>query len=204
MRDPTGGAEVLRVDGAHEEGGEILYSVSTKEFTGENGVVKKLKGVKIEWVPQPGGPPKMQEIAGSEFELPADLVLLAMGYARLSLRLQEHWGALAGALLGMARIAVPSVMLVLLAARLLPGLWETALERPQGSLFVWAPIPEPYAEMSSLEFATMCVQEGKVAVSPGSGFGPGGEGFVRFALVENEQRITQAIRQLRRGLTKLG
>ena len=71
-------------------------------------------------------------------------------------------------------------------------------------MFVWAPIPEPYSEMSSLEFTTMCVQEAKVALSPGSGFGPGGEGFVRFALVENEKRITQAIRQLRKGLIKLG
>jgi len=73
-------ARVFRVAGAHEEGGEILYSVSTKEFTGENGVVKKLKGVKVEWVPQPSGPPKMQEVPGSEFEIPADLVLLAMGF----------------------------------------------------------------------------------------------------------------------------
>jgi alanine-synthesizing transaminase len=78
------------------------------------------------------------------------------------------------------------------------------IERPRGTMFVWAPVPEPYAEMSSLEFATMLVQEAKVAVSPGSGFGPGGEGFVRFALVENEQRITQAIRGMRKALTKLG
>jgi alanine-synthesizing transaminase len=78
------------------------------------------------------------------------------------------------------------------------------IPRPKGTMFVWAPIPEPYAEMSSLEFATMLVQEARVAVSPGSGFGPGGEGFVRFALVENEQRITQAIRGLRKALTKLG
>ena len=80
--------------------------------------------------------------------------------------------------------------------------WE--IERPRGTMFAWAPIPEPYADMTSLEFATMCVQEARVAVSPGSGFGPGGEGFIRFALVENEQRIQQAIRHLRRGLTKLG
>ena len=73
-------ARILRVAPAHEEGGEILYSVSTKEFAGENGVVKKLKGIKVEWVPQPGGPPKLQEVAGTEFELPADLVLLAMGF----------------------------------------------------------------------------------------------------------------------------
>ena len=78
------------------------------------------------------------------------------------------------------------------------------IEAPRGTMFVWARIPEPYAEMSSIEFATMCVQEAKVAISPGSGFGPGGEGFVRFALVENEQRIQQAIRQFRKGLTKLG
>ncbi len=80
--------------------------------------------------------------------------------------------------------------------------WQ--IERPKGTMFVWASIPEPYTEMTSLEFATMCVQEARVAVSPGSGFGPGGEGFIRFALVENEQRIQQAIRQLRKGLTKLG
>jgi alanine-synthesizing transaminase len=70
-------------------------------------------------------------------------------------------------------------------------------------MFVWAPIPEPYAEMGSLDFARMLVQEAKVAVSPGMGFGPGGEGFVRFALVENEQRINQGIRGIRRALDKL-
>jgi alanine-synthesizing transaminase len=71
-------------------------------------------------------------------------------------------------------------------------------------MFVWAPIPEPYEEMGSLEFAKMLVPEAKVAVSPGVGFGPGGEGYVRFALVENEQRIGQAVRGIRRALTKLG
>ena len=65
-------------------------------------------------------------------------------------------------------------------------------------MFVWAPIPEPYEEMGSLEFAKMLVPEAKVAVSPGVGFGPGGEGFVRFALVENEQRIGQAVRGIRK------
>jgi alanine-synthesizing transaminase len=79
--------------------------------------------------------------------------------------------------------------------------WE--IEKPRGTMFVWAPIPEPYAEMGSLEFAKMLVQEAKVAVSPGMGFGPGGEGFVRFALVENEQRINQGIRGIRRALDKL-
>jgi alanine-synthesizing transaminase len=80
--------------------------------------------------------------------------------------------------------------------------WE--IEKPRGTMFVWAPVPEPYEEMGSLEFAKMLVQEAKVAVSPGVGFGPGGEGFVRFALVENEQRIGQALRGIRKALTKLG
>ena len=80
--------------------------------------------------------------------------------------------------------------------------WE--IPKPKGTMFVWAPLPEPYEEMGSLEFAKMLVQEAKVAVSPGVGFGPGGEGFVRFALVENEQRIGQAIRGIRKALTKLG
>ena len=78
------------------------------------------------------------------------------------------------------------------------------IEKPKGTMFVWAPIPEPYKEMGSLEFAKMMVKEAKVAVSPGMGFGPGGEGFVRFALVENEQRIGQAVRGIRRALPKLG
>jgi len=78
------------------------------------------------------------------------------------------------------------------------------IPKPMGTMFVWAPLPEPYEEMGSLEFAKMLVQEAKVAVSPGVGFGPGGEGFVRFALVENEQRIGQAIRGIRKALTKLG
>ena len=80
--------------------------------------------------------------------------------------------------------------------------WE--IEKPKGTMFVWAPIPEPYREMGSMEFALMCVSEAKVAMSPGVGFGLGGDGFVRFALVENEQRIGQAVRGLRKGLTKLG
>jgi alanine-synthesizing transaminase len=58
--------------------------------------------------------------------------------------------------------------------------------------------------MGSVEFASMLVREAQVAVSPGVGFGPGGEGYVRFALIENEQRTQQAIRNLRRTLTKLG
>jgi alanine-synthesizing transaminase len=79
--------------------------------------------------------------------------------------------------------------------------WE--IPAPRGTMFVWAPIPEPYAEMDSVEFCSMVVADCAVALSPGAGFGPGGEGFVRFALIENEQRIHQGIRNLRRGLVKL-
>jgi alanine-synthesizing transaminase len=77
------------------------------------------------------------------------------------------------------------------------------VEPPKGTMFTWAKIPEEYAEMGSVEFASFLVREGHVAVSPGVGFGPGGEGHVRFALIENEQRTGQAIRNLRRVLTRL-
>lgn len=77
------------------------------------------------------------------------------------------------------------------------------LDKPKGTMFVWAPIPEPYRDMSSLEFSSFLVKEAEVATSPGVGFGPGGDGFVRFALIENEQRVHQAIRNLRRALPKL-
>jgi alanine-synthesizing transaminase len=75
--------------------------------------------------------------------------------------------------------------------------------RPQGTMFAWAPIPEPYRDLGSIEFAKLVVRDANVALSPGVGFGPGGDGYVRFALIENEQRIGQAVRNLRKGLTKL-
>jgi alanine-synthesizing transaminase len=78
-----------------------------------------------------------------------------------------------------------------------------SVERPKGSMFVWAPIPETYRAMGSLEFSKFLVTDADVATSPGVGFGRGGEGFVRFALIENEQRIHQAIRNLRRTLPDL-
>ncbi|MEI7592738.1 MAG: aminotransferase class I/II-fold pyridoxal phosphate-dependent enzyme [Actinomycetes bacterium] len=77
------------------------------------------------------------------------------------------------------------------------------VEPPKGTMFVWAPIPEPYREMGSVAFASYLVKEAQVAVSPGVGFGPDGDGHVRFALIENEQRAGQAIRNLRRALVKL-
>ena len=76
--------------------------------------------------------------------------------------------------------------------------------RPRGTMFAWAPIPEPYRDMGSIEFAKLLVTDCDVAVSVGIGFGPHSDDYVRFALIENEQRIQQAIRNLRRGLTKLG
>jgi alanine-synthesizing transaminase len=77
------------------------------------------------------------------------------------------------------------------------------VHKPRGTMFVWAPIPEPYRELGSIEFASSLVRDAEVATSPGVGFGPGGEGHVRFALIENEQRTKQAIRNLRRALTRL-
>jgi len=73
--------------------------------------------------------------------------------------------------------------------------WQ--VEKPKGTMFVWAPVPEAFRAMGSLEFSKMLIQECKVAVSPGIGFGEYGEGHVRFALVENEQRIKQALRGLK-------
>ena len=77
------------------------------------------------------------------------------------------------------------------------------VERPRGTMFVWAELPEPYRALGSHEFALRLAREAKVAVSPGAGFGPGGDGHVRFALVENEQRILQAVRSIRRALPEL-
>lgn len=76
--------------------------------------------------------------------------------------------------------------------------WEVA--KPKGTMFVWAKLLERFNDQSSLEFARMLAREAKVAVSPGEGFGAGGEGHVRFALVENEERIRQAVRGIGRAL----
>jgi alanine-synthesizing transaminase len=64
-------------------------------------------------------------------------------------------------------------------------------------MFVWAQIPEAFRKMGSLEFSKLLLEKALVAVSPGVGFGPLGEGYVRFALVENEQRIRQATRGIK-------
>ncbi len=75
-----------------------------------------------------------------------------------------------------------------------------AVDRPRATMFVWARLPPPYRGMGSLEFSKLLLREAKVAVSPGIGFGEGGDEYVRFALVENEHRIRQAVRGIKRAL----
>jgi alanine-synthesizing transaminase len=88
--------------------------------------------------------------------------------------------------------------------RLVEGLnragWE--IPKPKGTMFVWGEIPEEFKSMGSLEFSKRLIEEAKVAVSPGIGFGNYGEGYLRFALVENEKRIMQAVRGIRRFINK--
>ncbi len=71
------------------------------------------------------------------------------------------------------------------------------IEKPRATMFVWAPIPEPFTKLGSVEFFKKLLAEAKLAVSPGLGFGATGEGYVRFSLIENEERIRQAIRGLK-------
>jgi alanine-synthesizing transaminase len=80
--------------------------------------------------------------------------------------------------------------------------WE--VEKPKATMFVWAKIPEKYAAMGSIEFSKLLLTEAKVATSPGIGFGEFGEGYVRFALVENEHRIKQAVKGIRNLLRPTG
>ncbi len=78
------------------------------------------------------------------------------------------------------------------------------VEPPRGSMFVWAQIPEPFRKAGSLDFSKMLLEKALVAVSPGIGFGPLGEGYVRFALIENEHRTRQALRGIRQFLKEAG
>ncbi len=71
------------------------------------------------------------------------------------------------------------------------------VEKPKATMFVWAPIPEQYRALGSLEFTKKMLQQAKVAVSPGIGFGEYGDAFVRFGLIENEHRTRQAVRGIR-------
>ena len=80
--------------------------------------------------------------------------------------------------------------------------WQVTL--PKATMFVWAPIPEPYRHLGSLDFSKMLLRDAKVAVSPGIGFGEYGDGHVRFSLIENEERTRQALRCVRQMLQKDG
>jgi alanine-synthesizing transaminase len=77
------------------------------------------------------------------------------------------------------------------------------MERPRGTMFVWAPIPGPYERMTSAEFSIHLLEKAGVAISPGVGFGPSGEGFVRFALVEDTARIEEAVGRIGQALDRL-
>jgi alanine-synthesizing transaminase len=77
-----------------------------------------------------------------------------------------------------------------------------AIDKPKGTMFVWARIPEAFRSMGSVEFSKYLIEAGKVAVSPGLGFGEYGDEYVRFALVENEMRTRQAIRGIRKALQR--
>jgi glutamate synthase (NADPH) small chain len=123
---------ILRTSAAHEEGGKRDWSLSTKAFSGENGKVTKLHGVRLEWSkPDEQGRRKMQEIVGSEFELDADLVLLAMGFVH---PLQE--GLLAD--LGVAFDPRGNVKTDRHYASSVPGVYACGDMRRGQSLIVWA------------------------------------------------------------------
>jgi alanine-synthesizing transaminase len=87
---------------------------------------------------------------------------------------------------------------------LVHGLHEAGwmVDNPKASMYIWAEIPQQYRAMGSLEFAKKVLQEAKVAVSPGIGFGDYGDGHVRFALIENQQRIRQAVRGIKEMLRR--
>ncbi len=80
--------------------------------------------------------------------------------------------------------------------------WD--VPKPKATMFVWAKLPEPLSHLGSLEFSKLLLKEAQVAVSPGIGFGEGGDSYVRFALVENEKRIKQAVRGIKGALQKHG
>jgi alanine-synthesizing transaminase len=82
------------------------------------------------------------------------------------------------------------------------GAWK--IDKPVGTMFVWARIPEPFHAKGSMEFSRRLIREANVAVSPGLGFGVNGEGYVRFALIENRHRLRQAVRGIRRFLREGG
>ena len=78
------------------------------------------------------------------------------------------------------------------------------VDNPKASMYIWAKIPETYEKMGSLEFTKRLMEEAKIAVSPGIGFGDYGDGHVRIALIENEHRLRQAVRGVREMFRKDG
>jgi alanine-synthesizing transaminase len=79
--------------------------------------------------------------------------------------------------------------------------WE--VEIPKAGMFLWVKIPEPYVRMGSIRFAVEMMNRANVAVAPGAGFGEEGEQYLRLALVENENRIRQALKQMKRSLADI-
>jgi alanine-synthesizing transaminase len=79
--------------------------------------------------------------------------------------------------------------------------WE--VEKPKAGMFLWVRIPEPYIRMGSVRFAVEMMSRANVAVAPGAGFGEEGDGYLRLALVENENRIRQALKQMKRALVEI-
>jgi alanine-synthesizing transaminase len=79
--------------------------------------------------------------------------------------------------------------------------WEN--DKPKAGMFLWVKIPEPYAQMGSIRFAVEMMDRANVAVAPGAGFGEEGDQYLRLALVENENRIRQALKQMKRGLSEI-
>jgi alanine-synthesizing transaminase len=79
--------------------------------------------------------------------------------------------------------------------------WE--VEKPRAGMFAWVKIPQPYDRLGSMEFSIQMMKRANVALAPGIGFGEEGEGYLRLALVENEHRIRQALRQMRRALNEM-
>ena len=78
------------------------------------------------------------------------------------------------------------------------SIWGWEIKPPKGTMFVWAKIPEQYLHMGSVEFSKFLIREAQVAVSPGIGFGEYGDDYVRFALIENNMRINQAVRGIKK------
>ena len=81
------------------------------------------------------------------------------------------------------------------------GGWDN-IDVPRAGMFLWAKLPDEFAQIGSMDFAMRLMEDAEVAVSPGIGFGPDGEGYVRMALVENRQRLQQAARQIRRAFAR--